>query len=103
MIKLKEGQKILGEDGNQYLIEKGDTINHIKEKELSMRDFNQLLWDLANNYYDSFANNEIKALLMLLNEMIDDKSIIINPENKNSEFWYKKLIKLVDELNSIYM
>jgi len=26
MIKLKEGQKILGEDGNCYLIEKGDII-----------------------------------------------------------------------------
>ncbi len=26
MIKLKEGQKVLGEDGNLYLIEKGDLI-----------------------------------------------------------------------------
>jgi hypothetical protein len=32
MIKLKEGQKLVGEDGNTYLIETGDCIQNIKEK-----------------------------------------------------------------------
>jgi hypothetical protein len=33
MIKLKEGQKLIGEDGNTYLIERGDVIQEKLLKE----------------------------------------------------------------------
>jgi len=46
MIKLKEGQKLIGEDGNTYLIEKGDVIQEKLLKEAVN------LWDNTYKSYD---------------------------------------------------
>lgn len=44
MIKLKEGQKVIGEDGNTYLVEKGDLLENRKLNEdfIELAEFDKL-------------------------------------------------------------
>lgn len=59
MIKLKEGQKVLGEDGNLYEIEKGDLIESVKLNEyFDKTRFKKFITDLFDFNY-SLGNSGI--------------------------------------------
>lgn len=52
MITLKEGQKVVDVDGNEYLIEKGDSIKSLYESDLGIKftdsDFERYFYDNEN-------------------------------------------------------
>jgi hypothetical protein len=87
MIKLKEGQKVIGEDGNTYLIEKGDLIEStLNEGSISERDARTALWDLANSFDDLTFVRARENLIYLFNDYLKRGDIIFSDINTEKNF-----------------
>jgi hypothetical protein len=90
MIKLKEGQKVLDESGNVYLIEKGDLV----ESRLQEGASRKTIKEIAN--YATFAFQDVKAGLYGKNGSNDEE----HPDAEVIEDIIDEILPLLKEIST---
>jgi hypothetical protein len=105
MLKLKEGQKVIGKNGKTYLIEKGDFI--IKEKLNIEDDLGSLILDRMVDEIEKVTRGRLLAatgdnsVVIQVGEMYDDPEMGIEEKTLRRELnkiLNKKFGVVVDEI-----